>query len=181
MPLRDRSHSGGPPGTPRSPLSHASFRGVITQRTPSNSHLPCLLLSRRSSVLDCASHANAQAARGDAGDAGAPGRSLLKSPGSSSPPRQLSCPHLPPAEKQAQTPRGRLPATSPPGLWPASVLWASLPVCQGTGERAGRNGPRGQSPSREGPRGSSMWALTFELLYGPHVGVIRQKRGTGRP
>lgn len=73
------------------------------------------------------------------------------------------------------------PAASPPGPSPALVLWASLPVCQGTGERAGRNGPRGQSPSREGPQGSSKRALTFELLCGPHIAVTGQKRGAGRP
>lgn len=75
------------------------------------------------------------------------------------------------SREPAQTQRDSPPAPSPPQLSPAFAA-GSLSVCQGTGRKAGgQEWSQGQSPCREGP--------TFELLYGPQIGVIREERGAG--
>lgn len=35
-------------------------------------------------------------------------------------------------------------------------------------------------PGRGQPEGGCMWALPFELLYGPQIRVIRQERGAAQ-
>lgn len=138
-------------------------------------HLPCLALSWR--LGHCASHTEAQAAEGDVRGAGAPVRGLREPPGRSSPPQQFSCPLRPPVEKLAQTQRGRLPTASPPE--PSPAVAARLQGRWGGGRKKRSQGTK--SSQGGATERSSMWALTFERLYGPHVGVIRQKREAGRP
>lgn len=106
-------------------------------------------------------------------------RSLREPPGSSSPPQQFSCPLPPPSRETSADPEGQLPAASP-----SEPCWPLLPVCQGAGKKTGRDGPGdkvqpGRSPGAGG--GGTMWAPTFEPLYGLHSGVSRQKREADRP
>lgn len=96
----------------------------------------------------------------------------------------ISCPQEPPMvakERQCHRPTHLYPSPSSHRRQAVDVTACLL----GHREEVRKkriNGPRGQSPAREEPgRGGRIWALTFEQLYGSHIGVIRRKGEQKRP